>query len=136
MSRSRWTWFCAPTLTLALSGCTTVETAGYTRHLESIDGEPQHYVRLRHYGVDLFGVFPMSPNTPDVLIRDLTGIVKQHGGTTFDLVVERQSTYWSALPPLSWFFSPTVSEVGAVFVPHSEDDANDDDRSDSDAAER
>lgn len=106
-------------LLLLTPACAFHSTARDWNHRVSGDGYPVWYTETTKVAVKLFVVVPFigDVGVPG-MINELSAEIAMRGGDHMRIVQGGTENYWYGFPPLTWIFTPVVSQVNAEWRPH------------------
>lgn len=82
-------------------------------------GEPLYFASVTKIGVKLFVVIPLFGNIEiDGMVDELTDYIQDVGGDNVTIVQGSTENYWYGFSPLTWIFTPVISELSATYRPH------------------
>lgn len=106
-------------LALCSAGCAFHTTAREWHGLRDPDGEAIWYTATTKVGMNLFVVIPVFGDIGvDGMIDELSASIERGGGDHLRIVQGGSENYWYGFPPLTWIFTPVLSNVHAEWRPH------------------
>ena len=106
-------------LAVGMSACTLSSTASNFHGLRDIDNSILTHINMTHYAVQLFVTLPFIGDASlKTAVAEFAREAKELGGTRVRIVQSDTTRLWWILPPLSFIFTPTWSNVaGDVMRP-------------------
>ena len=106
-------------LLLFLTSCTLSSTASDFQGLRDVDGSIPTHINSTHYALQLFVALPLIGDASlKTAVSEFTKEAKELGGTRVRIVQSDTTRLWWILPPLSFIFTPSWTNVaGDVLRP-------------------
>ena len=106
-------------LLVPLSACTLSSTASDFNGLRDVDNSIPTHINSTHYALQLFFTTPFIGDASlQTAISEFTREAKELGATRVRIVQSDTTRLWWILPPLSFIFTPSLTNVaGDVLRP-------------------
>jgi hypothetical protein len=109
-----WTFTCACLLVcLSLSGCALTSKASNFNGLKEVDGSDHlSHINMTKIALHFAIVLPfIGDGTLEGAVEDFTKEAKKEGAQRVRIVQSDETTLWWILPPLSFLFTPRLTNV-------------------------
>lgn len=101
-----------------LPGCAFHDLARNWNGRVGPEGEPLYFASVTKVGMNLFIIIPLFGNVQiDGMIDELTSQISDAGGDNVTVVQGSTENYWYGFSPLTWIFTPILSELSATYRP-------------------
>lgn len=81
-------------------------------------GEPLYFSSVTKVGMNLFIIIPLFGNVQiDGMVDELTSEIGELGGDHVTIVQGATENYWYGFSPLTWIFTPIISDLSATYRP-------------------
>lgn len=107
-----------------LAGCSFHSTATHWHGRTDPDGRPVYVKATTNVGLNVFILLPLAGNTTIDAAFDATSAeIAEDGSDRLRIVQTWSSNYWYALPPVTWLFTPVITEVSIAYEPSAAEQA-------------